>query len=183
LIIDDESSETDRLLHEFSRAGFRTAGVCAEDDRLDDLLVPFVPEAIVVDPTTIAERNKPQDWLVRRLRSRFPAAKIVVQTRIYSLADCFRCAQSGAAAYLSKPTSAAEVLAFLAEQPISQKPLPGTEDSLSLARFEWEHISRVMAACGGNKSRAAEVLRIPRFTLQRKLSRPGHIKSATNCGS
>ena len=41
----------------------------------------------------------------------------------------------------------------------------------SLARVEWEHISRVVADCGGNISQAARLLRMPRRSLQRKLAK------------
>jgi two-component system, response regulator RegA len=41
----------------------------------------------------------------------------------------------------------------------------------TLARVEWEHISRVLADCGGNVSRAARALGIHRRSLQRKLAK------------
>jgi two-component system response regulator RegA len=41
----------------------------------------------------------------------------------------------------------------------------------SLARVEWEHISRVLADCGGNVSQAARMLGLHRRSLQRKLAR------------
>ncbi|MCS7024351.1 MAG: sigma-54 dependent transcriptional regulator [Bryobacteraceae bacterium] len=45
--------------------------------------------------------------------------------------------------------------------------------SETLAETEAEQIRRVLAACGGNKSRAAKVLGIERKTLYRKLERMG----------
>ena len=47
----------------------------------------------------------------------------------------------------------------------------GRQTASSLARVEWEHISRVLADCGGNISKAARVLNIHRRSLQRKLSK------------
>jgi two-component system response regulator RegA len=41
--------------------------------------------------------------------------------------------------------------------------------SRSLASIEIDHIQRVLAECGGNKSEAARRLRITRRTLQRRL--------------
>jgi two-component system, response regulator RegA len=53
-------------------------------------------------------------------------------------------------------------------------PLPANDLTLDpdlrpLAEVEWEHIRRVLTACGGNISVTARVLRIDRRTLQRKL--------------
>jgi two-component system response regulator RegA len=180
LIIDGDAAEAGRLVQEFERAGYRATTSTIADRRIVDFLVPFMPGLIIIDPETILERHRPQDWIVQSLRGRFPAASIVVQTRRYSLADCFRCAQSGAAAYLSKPTSAVEVLAFIHKQLPPPQAGPKNDAPLSLARMEWEHISRVLVACQGNKTRAAALLNIPRFTLQRKLRKnpPALVRAA-----
>jgi two-component system response regulator RegA len=47
---------------------------------------------------------------------------------------------------------------------------PATETP-SLARVEWEHISRVLADSGGNISEAARRLGLHRRSLQRKLAK------------
>jgi len=47
----------------------------------------------------------------------------------------------------------------------------GEAEVPSLARVEWEHISRVVADCGGNISQAARLLRMQRRSLQRKLAK------------
>lgn len=45
----------------------------------------------------------------------------------------------------------------------------------SLAKIQWDHIQRVLGACGGNVSRSARVLGIARRTLQLKLKKhPPH---------
>jgi two-component system, response regulator RegA len=52
---------------------------------------------------------------------------------------------------------------------------PSTSDTSawrSLASIENDHIHRVLAECGGNKSEAARRLRITRRTLQRRLNKP-----------
>ncbi|MGD0014009.1 MAG: helix-turn-helix domain-containing protein, partial [Bryobacteraceae bacterium] len=50
---------------------------------------------------------------------------------------------------------------------------PREQSSESLADTEAEQVRRVLAATGGNKSRAAKVLGIERKTLYRKLERMG----------
>ena len=170
LIIDGDQAHSGRLVREFLGLGLRAAAVTLAHEKIVDFLVPFVPGLIIVDPESIREQHRPQDWVLQSLRGRFPAASVVVQTQQCSLADCFRCAQLGAAAYLSKPTSAAQVLALLCGgQPSLREAEAGLDSPLSLARIEWEHIRRVLVACRGNKTRAAALLDIPRFTLQRKL--------------
>jgi transcriptional regulator with PAS, ATPase and Fis domain len=42
----------------------------------------------------------------------------------------------------------------------------------SLSEVEWNHIQKVLAGVGGNKSEAARILGISRSTLQEKLKRP-----------
>jgi two-component system response regulator AtoC len=50
---------------------------------------------------------------------------------------------------------------------------PNDQSSESLADTEMEQIRKVLAAAGGNKSRAARILGIERKTLYRKLERMG----------
>jgi DNA-binding NtrC family response regulator len=50
---------------------------------------------------------------------------------------------------------------------------PGDASTETLADAEAEQIRRVLAAAGGNKSRAAKILGIERKTLYRKLERMG----------
>jgi len=63
------------------------------------------------------------------------------------------------------PPAAASRAATTAAVPPQRSEVP------SLARVEWEHISRVLADCGGNISQAARLLRMQRRSLQRKLAK------------
>jgi two-component system, NtrC family, response regulator HydG len=62
-----------------------------------------------------------------------------------------------------------------AELPAESGGAPGSDASgdLTLAAAEREHIRRVLRECGGNKSRAAEILGIDRKTLRDRLREPG----------
>jgi two-component system response regulator RegA len=78
----------------------------------------------------------------------------------------------GAADYLTKPADAADLLRAFGAAPPPPGPAPAQPHEVpSLARVEWEHISRVVADCGGNISEAARVLRMQRRSLQRKLAK------------
>lgn len=168
LVIDADSADAERLTHEFSIVCHRARALAPESPAIDELLVPFVPDIVVVDPSSFPKHT--QEALVRGLHARFPLTAVAIVTSCYSLADCFQCARAGAAAYLPKPTSAPDVLISLSAY-CSQPPQRPASPShvLSLARHEWEHINRILAACLGNKTRAAQLLGIPRFSLQRKL--------------
>jgi two-component system response regulator RegA len=74
----------------------------------------------------------------------------------------------GADAVLSKPVRPSEIIRQLMEGP----PEPNLEETISLARVEYEHIARVLADCNGNISEAARRLGIHRHSLQRKLKKP-----------
>jgi len=50
-------------------------------------------------------------------------------------------------------------------------PPPSDYAAPSLARAEWEHISRVLSDCGGTISEAARRLGLHRRSLQRKLQK------------
>ena len=52
---------------------------------------------------------------------------------------------------------------------IGVRELGASDPMRSLAEVESEHVQRVLAACRGNKTRAAQVLRIDRKTLREKL--------------
>jgi two-component system response regulator HydG len=57
-------------------------------------------------------------------------------------------------------------------------PLGPAEEFLSMSEIEQQYIRRVMAATGGNKTRAARVLGFDRKTLYRKLERYGILPTA-----
>jgi two-component system response regulator HydG len=54
-----------------------------------------------------------------------------------------------------------------------QQPSAASSSKESLEEVERAHILRVLETCGGNQSRAAEVLDIDRVTLHHKLKRYG----------
>jgi two-component system, response regulator RegA len=108
--------------------------------------------------------------LVRALKQLDTHTRIVVFTGYASVNTAIEAIKLGATHYLAKPADADEVMAALhrdagdVNAAIPQRPL-------SVARLEWEHIQRVLAACDGNVSEAARQLNMHRRTLQRKLTK------------
>jgi two-component system response regulator RegA len=112
--------------------------------------------------------------LVRRLTIRHPGVVVVVLTGYGSIATAVEAVKLGAANYLTKPADVNDLLRAFGVAPAppaaaSVQSAPG--EVPSLARVEWEHISRVVADCGGNISQAARLLRMQRRSLQRKLAK------------
>jgi two-component system, response regulator RegA len=110
--------------------------------------------------------------VVRDLKAIDEATRIVVLTGYGSIPSAVEALRRGAHNYLSKPTDADDILAALESEP---RPSPGpstpVEPPPSLARAEWEHISRILSDCGGNVSEASRRLGITRRTLQLKLKK------------
>jgi two-component system response regulator RegA len=113
--------------------------------------------------------------LVRDLAALVPGIRVVVLTGYGSIASAVDALHLGAHHYLSKPADADEIMAALETddpapaRPVRQ-PAPPTPPP-TLARAEWEHLSRILADCGGNVSEAARRLGITRRTLQLKLKK------------
>lgn len=80
--------------------------------------------------------------------------------------------QLGATSYLTKPVDADQITtAFETPSPDPMDRPTATHTAQPLARVEWEHTQRVLAACENNVSQAAKLLGIHRRSLQRKLSK------------
>jgi two-component system response regulator RegA len=105
--------------------------------------------------------------LVRELMALAPAIRVVVLTGYGSIASAVEALHRGAHHYLSKPADADEIIAALE----GDAPAAGPAPTPTLARAEWEHLSRILADCGGNVSEAARRLGITRRTLQLKLKK------------
>ena len=137
-----------------------------------------------------AARDSPPDFAVidlkmpgiggletlRRLREVAPAVRAVILTGYGSIANAVEAMQQGAVNYVTKPADADQVLEALHRGGAidDDSAPPAAEAAIhtpSLAEAEWNHIQQVLADCGGNITRAAERLGIPRRTLQRKLKK------------
>jgi two-component system response regulator RegA len=74
--------------------------------------------------------------------------------------------RSGANEVVAKPITAREIVERIGGECLIPVETP------SIDRALWEHVTRVLDDCNGNKSETARRLRKPRSWLQRFLSRP-----------
>jgi two-component system response regulator RegA len=133
----------------------------------------------VSDALTLADEHPPPDLmiadvrlgtesgidLIEPVRRAYPACKIVMVSAYLSVALTARIVRKGAHLVLFKPVHPTEILHQLQDTDEVDEPWV----TPTLARAEWEHISRVLLDCNGNVSEAARRLGILRQSLQRRL--------------
>ncbi len=168
LVVDDDERLRERLARAFEARGLvtRTAG---DYDSALVIAKESLPELAVVDLRMPGPSGLE---LIRALKELDPETKIVVLTGYGSIATTIDAMRLGAVYYLQKPADADDVLAAFArgEAPVTEN-LDQGADPPSLERVKWEHVSRVLADCGGNVSEAARKLKLHRRSLQRMLQK------------
>jgi len=167
LIVDDDRFLRDRLARAFRDRGLATL-VADGFDAAVALARTHRPALAVVD---LRMPGRSGLDLVRELRARNLATKIVVLTGYGSIATAIEATRLGATYYLPKPADADDILAAFARGDSSAPEASVAAETPSLARAEWEHINRVLADCDGNVSEAARRLGVHRRSLQRKLQK------------
>jgi len=168
LLVDDEQVFRDSLARAFRRRGFDVRTADGYDSALASAREDS-PELAIVD---LRMPGKNGLEVVRDLKALDPSTRIVVLTGYGSIATAVDAIRLGAAYYVPKPADVDDLLA--AFRRAEEDPLTAIDTKTpapSLARAEWEHISRVLSDCGGNISVAARRLGIHRRSLQRKLSK------------
>ena len=91
-------------------------------------------------------------------------------TRYDSIATAIEAIKLGATYYLTKPVTAADIVAAFARDK-GDEGIALTIKPMSVDRVAWEHIDRVLHEHGGNISATARALSMHRRTLQRKLAK------------
>ncbi|MDB4955786.1 MAG: hypothetical protein JWO36_3355 [Myxococcales bacterium] len=107
--------------------------------------------------------------LLRDLRVVNPTMLLVLLTGYSSVQTAVAAMRLGAFDVVPKPCSLKEIMQRLGGNSQGSAPVP--LETPSLERAVWEHVHRVLADCGGNKSEAARRLNKPRSWLRRALSR------------
>jgi two-component system, response regulator RegA len=168
LIVDDDCAAREVLARSLRRAGWRVctavrraearAGAAAERPR------HAIVEQFLSDGSGL-------DLLVDLARVA-PGLNAVVTTRAPSIAAAIHAIRMGFLDYLPKPVDLARLTLLLGRGSFETDPSKSNPvKPWSLDRAEWEYVQATLLACGGNVSEAARRLRIPRRSLQRKLSR------------
>lgn len=102
--------------------------------------------------------------LLRLVKTYSPSTTCVLYSGFLSIACAVEATRAGADLVLSKPIPFSEIMRRI-DGEASEAP----DDTPTLARVEFDHISRVLADCNGNVSEAARRLGIYRSSLQRRL--------------
>jgi two-component system response regulator RegA len=168
LIVDDDEVFRTRLARAFAERGYDVRAASGHAEALA-LARDESPEMAIVDLRMPGPSGLE---LVRDLKTLDPSTRILVLTGYGSIATAIEAMRIGATYYLPKPADVDDILAAFArgEAPPLDPP-PSEYAAPSLARAEWEHISRVLSDCGGSISEAARRLGLHRRSLQRKLQK------------
>jgi two-component system response regulator RegA len=166
LLVDDDPRLRDSLARAMASRGYavRTAG---NYDAAMVLARELTPEYAVVDLRMPGPSGLE---LVRGLKELDPETRIIVLTGYGSIATTIDAMRLGAVYYMQKPADADDIIAAFAKADAPPlEAMPENAETPSLERVKWEHVSRVLADCGGNVSEAARRLRLHRRSLQRML--------------
>lgn len=169
LLVDDDAVFSAALARALTRRGFEVA-IAANAQAALRQAEAAPPQCAVIDLKLGDGSGLELVAHLKRLNSRL---RIVVLTGYASIATAVEAIKLGATHYLAKPADADQIVAALHKQE-GDAATPLAEQPLSVARFEWEHIQRVLTANQGNISATARSLNMHRRTLQRKLAKRPH---------
>jgi len=120
------------------------------------------PDLVITDVRLAGESGLD---LIEPVRQVLPDCTVVIVSAYLSVALTVAAIRKGAHLALFKPVHPAEILRHIGSADFVQLPC----ETPTLARAEWEHMSRVLSDCNGNVSEAARRLGILRQSLQRRL--------------
>lgn len=165
LIVDDDELFRARLARALAERGHSVLEARSAEDVIERPPEP-PPDRAIVDLRMGGASGLEALRALRRLE---PAPDCLVLTGYGSIVTAVEAMRHGAIDYLTKPVDVEDLLGAF-EGAILSAEVAGRDAVPSLDRVEWEHIQRVLHACGGNISRAARELGLHRRTLQRKLA-------------
>lgn len=160
LVVDDEQTVLAAAKRTMS-GSYEVATAPSSDEALA-LARDMRPDLAIID-LRISESSGLD--LVRALKEELPETIVVLCSGYLSLSTAVAAARAGVEHVLPKPISFKEILRRVTNDNVAVvgDPTP------SLARVEYDHITRVLEDCHGNISEAARRLGIYRSSLQRRL--------------
>src|SRR5690606_31046253 len=168
LLVDDDEMLRQRMGRALRARSFDVVEATGYDEAMAQL-EKLRPERAVLD---LRMPGKSGLELLKAIRQVSPETQVVMLTGYGSIANAVEAMREGAVGYVTKPADADQVLAAFDGQPVEGAGSKQSDfQAPSLAEAEWNHIQQVLADCGGNLTRAANLLGIPRRTLQRKLKK------------
>ncbi len=166
LLVDDDERLRTRLARAFRERGYtvHTAANYAEAvSKTED----NSPNMAVIDLRMPGPSGLELIPTLKKLNSEI---KMLVLTGYGSITTTVDAMRLGAIYYLQKPADADDILAAFAKTDATLM-LTDVQETPSLDRVKWEHMSRVLTDCGGNISAAARQLNLHRRSLQRMLQK------------
>ena len=172
LLVEDDDVLRSRLGTAMQKRGFDVtpASSVAEDLRA---VRANAPEYAVIDLRL--QDGSGLDVVEAREQKR-PDARAIMLTGYGNIPTAVAAARLGAIDYISKPSTADEIVDTLMAPKCTRPSAPDAPSSTDDARFEC--IERVFHEAGGNVSETARLLQMHRRTLQRILSRHGVVRDA-----
>ncbi|WP_292993286.1 response regulator transcription factor [Nitrosomonas sp.] len=165
-IVDDDKVFCDVLAKAMTKRGFSVTCASSIEDALK-LAEASTPEYAIVDLKLSSESGL---VLVEKLKTLDPGTRIVMLTGYASIATAVEAIKLGATHYLAKPVDADDIMAAF-ERTAGESTTAISAHPLSVGRFEWEYIQRVLTENDNNVSVTARILNMHRRTLQRKLAK------------
>ncbi|CAD5369804.1 Acid tolerance regulatory protein ActR [Rubrivivax sp. A210] len=166
LLVDDDVTFCQVLARALEVRGF-TVDVAHDGATAMRRITAAPPEYAVLD---LRLQDMSGIKLIEHLKAADEYTNIIVLTGYGSIATAVEAIKHGATYYLTKPTTADQIVAAFGYKGPSGDVAP-SERPLSVDRLEWEHIQRVLSNLDGNISAAARALNMHRRTLQRKLNK------------
>ena len=166
LLVDDDEIYCEVLGDALKKRGYEVA-IAHDLASALQLAAQTEPEYAVVDLRIGTESGLE---LVKQLAALDENTRMVMLTGYASVATAVESIKLGAVHYLTKPSTADEVVAALHRDEGDASVAPA-EHPMSVRRLEWEHLQKVLNEHNGNISAAARAMNMHRRTLQRKLAK------------
>lgn len=178
LIVEDDDALRTQLSRRLGERGFSVTAAGTREDAVTLLAQCTHLDAALLDQNLAHASGLD---LITPILARFPRCRIIMHTGYGSIPAAVTATRRGAADYLTKPATLAQLVTALRAEdiPSDQTAVALPDSPPSLERLEWEHIQRVLDQHDGNVSAAARTLGIHRRTLQRRLKKRPSASSFT----